>query len=68
MLWSRCGDVAVHNIPLTALPHNAINIYLVYTQTTVTLNRPIRLKETKDLFFMVTSLVGFIVGRWPLVP
>ena len=24
MLWSRCGDVPVHNIPLTALSHNAI--------------------------------------------
>ena len=26
------------------------------------------LRETRDLSFIVTSLAGSIVGRWPLVP
>ena len=40
-------------------------LHVVYAPRVLHFSAFIRLRETRDLFFIVTSLAGSIVGHWP---
>ena len=71
MLWSRCGDVAVAQYSTHCSPPQCYkHLYSVYSDYSnfKSTNQVEGNKGSTFLFFIVTSLMGSIVGHWPLVP